>query len=686
MPTTLIEPPPRTSAPATGWDSELFFLRGADRGDLQQRVKSLAAFVEQQPALPLSELACSLAAELQPGGSRLTVVASSHADLQTKLRRAADRLADPKTKQIRDSNGIYFFSQPLGEQGTVAILFPGEAAQYLNMFVDLCGVFPEVEDAFAWCDQLAAEAGQPESSLRRTLHLPPDASAEEVAAAEAELRKLGPSIFGVLIADLAITRVLWNLQIPVSAVAGHSAGELAALLASGAMKSQAVLGPRLAEIMDMMQRQEDEAGGLEVALLAVGAGKSAVVETIETVARGSVIIAMDNCPHQCVAVGPTRHVAAIETALTEKGVICERLPFRRPYHTPLFEPWMGPFRELFDPVPFDVPQTPVYCCSTGQMFPDDPEEIHRLAVNHWVNPVEFTRMIETMYADGVRLFVEAGPRGNLSAFVEDILRGKSFAAIPANVPRKSGPTQINHMVAQLVAHHIPLNLGHLYAYRGNVDLTPQPPSLLGKGENEENTLAEGQEDSDSRGVSPPSLTGKGAGRLDQEHTVILNGYLDAMEQFLDVQRNVMEAFLGGRVDPASLPPDLFAFPEFATPPDSSFLIPHSSLPTEPLAEPDYCLVGNIVHFEPGREIVFRRLLDEREDRYVDDHTLGGRGVSRINPGQNGLPVLPMTFSLEAMSQAGCLLAPGKVVIALKNIRMLRWVPFDPDPTTFEVRA
>ena len=35
------------------------------------------------------------------------------------------------------------------------------------------------------------------------------------------------------------------------------------------------------------------------------------------------------------------------------GVICERLPFRRPYHTPLFEPWMGPFREFFRAVEWD---------------------------------------------------------------------------------------------------------------------------------------------------------------------------------------------------------------------------------------------------------------------------------------------------------------------------------------------
>src|SRR5262249_11971328 len=72
--------------------------------------------------------------------------------------------------------------------------------------------------------------------------------------------------------------------------------------------------------------------------------------------------------------------------------------------------------------------------------------------------------------------------------------------------------------------------------------------------------------------------------------------------------------------------------------------------------------------------------------YADDHTLGGRGVSRVNPNQNGLPVLPMTFSLEAMAEAAALLIPGKVVVAIRNIRLFRWLPFDPEPTTLEVRA
>ena len=463
MVVTTHQPSPHAAAPpapVAAWDSEVVVLRGESRADLRDRVLSLATAVEQQPSA-LAEIAASLVAELQPGGSRLAIVASSTEDLAKKLRRAGDRLADPKCKQIRDTNGLYYFSQPLFPQGSLALLFPGEGAQYTNMLLDLCGVLPEVEDTFVWCDRIGAESGRP--SLRGVLHPPAGREAE----AEAELRRLGPSIFGVLVADLALLKIVRNLAVHAQAMAGDSEGELAELFAAGSMGSEETAGQRLDATMDILNRQEDEAGGPDVALLAVGAGKLVVDEIAASVAGGSVIVAMDNCPHQCVAVGPTPSIAAVESVLLERGLVCERLPFRRPYHTPMFEPWMGPLRQLFVGVPFQQSHTPVYSCSTAAKFPTEPAAIRELTVNHWVTPVEFARMIETMYADGVRIFVEAGPRGNLSAFAEDVLRGKPMAAIPANLPRKSGPTQINHMVGSW-SRTMPLNLAHLHTSR-----TPQ---------------------------------------------------------------------------------------------------------------------------------------------------------------------------------------------------------------------
>ncbi|HVL13597.1 MAG TPA: beta-ketoacyl synthase, partial [Gemmata sp.] len=198
MVVTAHHPAPRAAAPPTAWDSEVFVLRGDTRDDLRDRALALAADADGA-AVRLPDVAAALAAELQPGGSRLAVVASSAENLAKKLRRAADRLADPKCKQIRDTNGLYYFTQPLFPQGSLALLFPGEGAQYPDMLLDLCAALPEVEETFAWCDQLAADAGRPHDSLRHMLHLPPGATPEQRAALEVRLRQLGPSIFGVLV-------------------------------------------------------------------------------------------------------------------------------------------------------------------------------------------------------------------------------------------------------------------------------------------------------------------------------------------------------------------------------------------------------------------------------------------------------------------------------------------------------
>src|SRR5579871_3827273 len=211
MAVTAPAPPP--AAASLGWDTEVFAVRGDDRAHLRERVAALTDFLRRHPDVSPADLAFTLAGDLADGGARLAVVADSTPDLLKKLGRAADRLADASCKQIRDGAGVYFADTPLYTQGTLALLFPGEGAQYPGMLADLCGVFPEVEETFAWCDRIAEEAGKPEASLRRIVHPAADATPAEKAAAEAELRKLGASIFGVLLADLAVTRVLENLRV-----------------------------------------------------------------------------------------------------------------------------------------------------------------------------------------------------------------------------------------------------------------------------------------------------------------------------------------------------------------------------------------------------------------------------------------------------------------------------------------
>jgi malonyl CoA-acyl carrier protein transacylase len=695
------ERPP--SAPA--WDTELFVLGAQSRTELRECALELATFVEQNPDVRLTDLAWSLASELPPGGSRLAVIAGSTDDLRARLKRAAERLADPNCRQVRDIQGIYFFEQPLFPAGKLALLMPGEGAQYLGMLGELAVQFPEVAAGFVWCDRVAEEAGRPEASLRSVIFPPADATPAQRAAAEARLRELGPSIFGVLVADLAANLLLKNLQLPVSAYAGHSAGELAALYAAGAIPDGANSSAQLVAIMDLMQRQEEEAVGPETLLLATGAGKTTIAEIVAARGARDVFVAMDNCPHQSVVVGAAEGVRSVEAALQERGIVCERLALRRPYHTSLFAPWMGPFYETFDRMPIHAPRTPLYSATTGQLFPSQPNAIRKLTVDHWKSPVEFTHLIETMYADGIRIFVECGPRGNLSAFVEDILRGRPFAALPLDVPRRRGVTQLNHVIGQLLAHHVPLNAGHLFAgrepqfvewrARGQRPFAPSPsPARDGSINGSEASIASeepGLFDSATQFDSTPAEGFDSTSSPSSDRAQLMLHYLSVMDQFLDTQRTVMETWLqrgtqnmeNGTGDSEFVASVLNAIPPLF---DEPAVAPSPDVPTPTLGATPGTLIGEIIRFVPGREIVVRRTLDIAEDRYAADHTIGGRTASRVDPDQHGLPILPMTFSLELMAECAVLLLPGQVVTALRDIRLMRWLPFEAEPITIEVTA
>ena len=83
----------------------------------------------------------------------------------------------------------------------------------------------------------------------------------------------------------------------------------------------------------------------------------------------------------------------------------------------------------------------------------------------------------------------------------------------------------------------------------------------------------------------------------------------------------------------------------------------------------------------------RRVLDLREDHFAAHHTVGGREISKVEPGHYGVPVMPMTFTLEMMAEAAAVLVPGQVVTSVRDVRLYRWLAFDEEaPTVVELTA
>jgi len=678
------------------WDAEVFLVRAADREGLLRRTRSLQDFLRHRPDVDLKDLAYTLNTESNQDEKCLAVVAASSADLHARLSKAAERLADPARMQIKDAAGIYHFDRPLYDEGTLAFLFPGEGAQYLNMLTDLRPHFPEIEQSLEDAERLVRRTSSSAwQAFRCVFCFSSDATEEQRAESEKALRQLDTAMFSVMLADWAIFQLLSQLGLKPAAVAGHSMGEVSALQAAGCIDQREGMLAHVSAVLNVLLSREAAGELAPAVLLAVGAGRNIVEQVIRESAGVGAFLAMDNCPHQTVIVGPPAVMVAIETELQKRRLICERLPFDRPYHTPLFEPYLEPLRDLFNKIEFCQAQTPVYSCSTGLPFASQSDEIRLQAVWHYARPVEFTRLIRNMHADGVRVFVECGPRGNLTAFAEDILRGERFAAVASNVPHRSGITQLNHLAAQLAAHRVPFNLVHFYSRREPQRVrwedtggpVSTPAEMRGNGNGSE--PAPGESDMlNERAVPPTAATpldtdAPVAIRVGHESSVssitsspsarseVVMQYFAVMDQFLEDQSDTINAYLERVRQNAGSRRESAATGEGAP-----------SLYHLPMLRP-----ATIVRFEAGKEIVVHRKLDLREDLFASHHTVGGQAVSKVDPDQHGLPVMPMTFSLELMAELASTLVPNKTVVGLKSIRLFRWLAFDEvEPTSVELNA
>jgi phosphopantetheinyl transferase (holo-ACP synthase)/acyl carrier protein len=79
---------------------------------------------------------------------------------------------------------------------------------------------------------------------------------------------------------------------------------------------------------------------------------------------------------------------------------------------------------------------------------------------------------------------------------------------------------------------------------------------------------------------------------------------------------------------------------------------------------------NLLIPESEVEVTFR--LDLEEDLFLKHHTLGGQ-VSRTEDTLLGLPMLPLSMSLERMAATAAQLLPGQVLVGMKDIKVHNWI-------------
>jgi malonyl CoA-acyl carrier protein transacylase len=377
---------------------------------------------------------------LQP--ERLVIDFGTPDELKSRMLKAlqAFESKSPAAWQAMMAQGVYRGS---GKAGKTAFLFPGQGSQYLNMLKDLCEHEPIAASTFAEADQIMRPL------LGRTLssYIFTDAEGDEQRAAEEALRDTAITQPAMLTANVALLRLLKAFGYEPDLVIGHSLGEYAALVAAGVLEFHEALEIVSARGREMKKVSVADNGGM----VAVSAPLADVQKIVAEISE-YVVIANINSPLQCVVGGSTAGIHAALQAFEQAGFQATQIPVSHAFHTKIVEPAAEPLKQVIARMSLRSPRIPVVANVTGQLYPQDRDQILDLLGRQVASPVQFIRGVETLYAEGVRTFVEVGPKRVLNSLASDILKPKTDVTILAtNHPRKGSLTSFNEALCGLLA-------------------------------------------------------------------------------------------------------------------------------------------------------------------------------------------------------------------------------------------
>ena len=201
-------------------------------------------------------------------------------------------------------------------------------------------------------------------------------------------------------------------------VAGHSLGELSALVANGVLSFEDGLKLVSKRALAMQKACEIEPSTMAAVL---GLEDKIVEDTCAEI-NGVVVAANYNYPGQLVISG---EVSAVEKAcevLTEKGARrALLLPVGGAFHSPMMQPAREELAAAIKETTFSEPKCPVYQNVPAKAV-INPEEIKENLIAQLTAPVKWTQCIQAMIADGGTEFIEVGPGKVLQGLMRKIDR------------------------------------------------------------------------------------------------------------------------------------------------------------------------------------------------------------------------------------------------------------------------
>ena len=281
-----------------------------------------------------------------------------------------------------------------------AYLFPGQGAQFTGMGKELFESNPKAKELFVKANDILG------FDISKIMF---EGSADDLK----ETKVTQPAVFLHSVA-IALTTEGFAPEM----VAGHSLGELSALVAAKVISFEDGLNIVSKRAQAMQKACELKAGSM-AAILAL---EDNVVETICKEIQGIVVAANYNCPGQLVIPGESNAVNLACEALKEAGAKRALiLPVGGAFHSPLMDPAKEELAEVINSTEFKEPICSVYQNVNAQPV-KNPEIIKQNLISQLTAPVRWTQIVKNMLSDGASVFTEMGPGKTLQGLVKKVDR------------------------------------------------------------------------------------------------------------------------------------------------------------------------------------------------------------------------------------------------------------------------
>ncbi|MCB8926228.1 MAG: acyltransferase domain-containing protein [Ardenticatenaceae bacterium] len=382
----IIEEAPELEPSSDSRDWQLLQLSAKTNSALDAASQNLATFLQENPDVPLADVAYTLQLGRQPMPYRRIVAVQDAAD-------AAEALTNGDRKRV--------ISQQASDAApSVVFMFPGGGAQYPNMGLGLYETEPVYQDAIDDC--LALVRPYLDTDLRQLMF----PTAENLESAAQELKRPSRNLPAIFMTEYALAQLWRSWGIEPAAMTGHSMGEYTAACLAGVLSLKDALF--IVTLRGKLFETLPEGGMISVPL---------TEEAIAPLLSDGLSIAVINNPELCVVSGELAPLEKLEAVLAEKEVEYRRVRINVAAHSPMLEPILDEFGRELAKIQFNPPTMPFISNLTGAWITPEEATDPNYWVRHLRHTVRFADGLTTLLNEPNRVFLEVGPGQTLSSLV-----------------------------------------------------------------------------------------------------------------------------------------------------------------------------------------------------------------------------------------------------------------------------